>query len=59
MNDGGYYDGWTEHTVILTASLTSGFDIKITGRDKNSIKDHLYETFSLALQKEIRPAVAA
>lgn len=40
MNDSGYYDGWTEHRAIVTPRLT-GIDIKITGRNRNGIKDLL------------------
>lgn len=43
MND-GYYDGWTEHKLIITPTFGS-FDIRITGRDKNSIKEYLYDLF--------------
>ncbi len=53
MNDGGMYDGWTEHRVIITPDLASGFDIKVTGRDRNDIKDYLAETFHQALDAEI------
>lgn len=53
MNDGGFYDGWTEHKVIVTPSLTSDFDLKITGRDRNQIKEYLHEVFHSALSEEI------
>lgn len=53
MNDAGMYDGWTEHRAIVTPSLMSGFDIKITGRDRNQIKEYLHEIFSFALEQVI------
>lgn len=53
MNDGGYYDGWTEHSVIVTPSLAHGFDMRITGRDRNDIKDYIGEVFSSALSEDI------
>ena len=53
MNDGGFYDGWTEHKVIVTPSLTEDFSLKITGRDRNDIKDYLHEVFYDALTAEI------
>src|ERR1035438_3458182 len=34
MNEHGYYDVWTAHEAIITASLQHGYDIKITGRDR-------------------------
>jgi hypothetical protein len=52
MNDGGFYDGWTEHKIIVTPSF-SGLNIRITGRDRNQIKDHLYETFDYSLTRPI------
>ena len=33
MNEGGMYDGWTEHVLIVTPSLWHDFDLRITGRD--------------------------
>jgi hypothetical protein len=54
MNDGGYYDGWTTHTVTVRASLVYDLDIKIGGRNRNDIiKDYLYELFSVALSAEV------
>lgn len=53
MNDAGYYDGWTEHKVIVTPSLQFGFDLKITGRNRNDVKEYLTETYHLALEEEI------
>jgi len=49
MNDGGYYDGWTEHQVIVTSSLVHGINIRITGTDRNQIKDYLHQVFSFWL----------
>lgn len=53
MNDGGMYDGWTEHTVIVTPDLASGYDLRITGRDRNDIKEYLAEVYGYALQQEV------
>lgn len=53
MNEGGYYDGWTEHVVTVTPSFLGGFSLKISGRDRNDIKDYISESFSLALNAEI------
>lgn len=50
MNDGGYYDGWTEHEVIVTPSLQFGLNLRITGRDKRDIKNYLYDVFYESLQ---------
>lgn len=55
MNETGYYDGWTEHTLIVTPSLLSGIDLRITGRDRNQIKDYLHETYMMALTQDNLP----
>lgn len=53
MNEGGYYDGWTDHTVIVTPSLVSGTNLRITGRDRNDIKEYLAQVFDAALDQEV------
>lgn len=53
MDENGGYDGWTEHRIIVSPSLQFGFNIKITGRDRNEIKDYLHEIFSHALNREV------
>lgn len=52
MNEVGFYDGWTSHKIIVTPSLICGFDLKITGRDKNGIKEYLAQLFEHALEQE-------
>ena len=49
MDDNGSYDGWTDHSIIVTASLTSGIDLRVTGRNRNDIKEYLAEMFQYAL----------
>lgn len=46
MDENGYYDGWTEHNVIITPAFGNSIDIQITGRDRNQIKDYLGDVFS-------------
>lgn len=53
MNDGGYYDGWTDHSLVVTPSLQFGFDMKITGKDRNQIKEYLYQVFAPCLEHVI------
>ena len=53
MNDAGMYDGWTEHTVVVTASLMFGFNLRITGRNRNDIKEYLVSLFQESLLKEV------
>lgn len=49
MDEHGCYNGWTDHQVIVKPSLQFGIDIRITGRDKNQIKEYLYETYGYTL----------
>lgn len=53
MNNGGYYDGWTEHKIIITPNLSEYPDIKITGRNKDQIKEYLCDIFSDCLFAEV------
>jgi len=53
MNEGGMYDGWTHHEVKIVPNLLHGFDLKISGRDRNAIKEYMYETFAADLEREI------
>ena len=48
MSETGFYDGWTEHKVIVTPSF-AGIDLRITGRNRNDIKDHIHDCFSSIL----------
>ena len=53
MNEGGFYDGWTEHRVTITPSLEFGYRMRISGRDRNCIKDVIQDYFSQALECEV------
>lgn len=64
MNDGGYYDGWTVHRVIVTPSLGHKFTLRITGPNRNDIKDYLHECYRSALTEVLdatpaQPAMAS
>jgi hypothetical protein len=52
MNEVGYYDGWTDHTVIVTPTF-SGIDITVTGRDKNDVKNYIGEVFYDCLRETV------
>lgn len=54
MNENGYYDGWTHHRVIITPCLSHDFEMRITGRDRNGIKDYIAEQFAHVLRQEYR-----
>lgn len=53
MNDGGYYDGWTQHRVTVRPSW-QGIGIDISGRDRNGIKEYLHQTWDCALTAPCR-----
>ena len=52
MNEHGFYDGWTEHRITVKPSLAFGFELTISGRDRNEIKDYLSDVFYLWLREE-------
>jgi len=52
MNDGGYYDGWTQHTITVTPSFIGGFSLKISGPNRNQVKDYLGDLFHAALNDD-------
>lgn len=58
MNEVGYYDGWTEHTVTVTPSFT-GFNLRISGRNRNDIKEYIGDVFHTALGVEVDPPQVA
>ena len=45
MNENGMYDGWTEHEIIVTPSLAFTINIKITGKNRNQIKEYLHDVY--------------
>ena len=51
MDSNGYYAGWTDHEIIVTATH-DGPDIRVTGRNRNGIKDYLAKIFYYALQQK-------
>lgn len=53
MNENGYYDGWSEHVIRVTPNLARRFDMTISGRNRNEIKDYIGDTIHAALDAEI------
>lgn len=53
MNDAGMYAGWTSHEVIVTPDLGMRFNTRVTGRDRNGIKDYLADTFAHCINIDI------
>jgi hypothetical protein len=42
----------TEHKVIATPSFQGGFNLRITGRNRNDIKEYIAEEFYYLLAKD-------
>lgn len=53
MNDGGYYDGWTEHVLHVTPSFEHGFICRFTGSNRNDIKSYLSDVYNDWLGEEV------
>ena len=55
MNDGGYYDGWSELKIVVTPSLSFGFSCRITGilRKYRYDDGFFYDAFNCALDQEV------
>lgn len=52
MNGAGFYTGWTDHKVVIRPSLAFGFEVKVTGQNRNLIKDYIADVFIQALMHE-------
>jgi hypothetical protein len=59
MDENGMYDGWTEYTVTITPSLGLDYRIKVSGRDRNDIKEYIADSFALALDCQIEDSAVA
>jgi hypothetical protein len=51
MSEHGFYDGWTEHRVIVTPDWR-GLTLRISGPNRNEIKDYLHDCLANALEAE-------
>ena len=52
MNEGGYYDGWTEHTIRVRPSLMLGMTVTVSGPNRNQIKDYLQELYHRVMDSD-------
>lgn len=53
MDANGGYDGWTDHSITITPDFVSQINLRITGRDRNDVKEYIHEVFSDVLTREI------
>ena len=52
MSANGFYDGWTQHKIHLVPAF-GGFDMRVTGKDRNGIKEYIAETVGAALEARV------
>lgn len=52
MNEGGYYDGWTEHTIRVRPSLLLGMTVSLSGPNRNDIKEYLHELYHRVMDSD-------
>lgn len=45
VDENGYYDGWTSHTITITPSLYFGIKINVSGKNRNGVKEYLSDLF--------------
>jgi hypothetical protein len=53
MDGAGYYSGWTEHTVTLTPAFIGRFHLRISGRNRNDIKEYIASEFDHVLSLDV------
>ena len=53
MNETGYYMNWSHHVVTVLPSLQNDITLRISGRNVNEIKDHLWCVFEDSLKAEV------
>jgi hypothetical protein len=53
FTEDGVEDGYTSHTVIVKPSLTFGFTLRITGHDRNDVKEHIAQLFNAQLREDV------
>lgn len=53
LTEFGFYDGWTDHTCVVTPSLAHGYEVRITGRNRNDIKEYLQQLYHEAMYADI------
>jgi hypothetical protein len=52
MTGAGYYAGWHGYCFIVRPTF-DGFNLRVTGRDVDGVKEYLGDLFAFALEQEI------
>lgn len=51
---GASNSGWTNHKIYVTPSFHgTGLNLRVTGHDRNEVKDLIYEAFQTALEQDV------
>ncbi len=50
MDPNGYYAGWGDYQAVIRPAF-HGIDLTIKGRNRNDIKEYLYQTYEYALTR--------
>ena len=53
MDDHGYYDQWTDHTIRVKPSLLHDTELTVSGKNHRMIKDYIADSFMCALEEEV------
>lgn len=48
----GFYSGWTEHQILAVPTF-DGFELKVSGKDRDGIKEYIAEVFHNALMTDV------
>ena len=51
MDEHGYYNGWTHHRITVTPTF-AGIVVKVSGSNRNWIKEYLADTYATCLESE-------
>jgi hypothetical protein len=51
MDEHGFYDGWTNHTITVRPSLEFDLILKVSGSNRNDINSYLHDLFYECLTK--------
>ncbi len=50
MDENGFYDGWTDHTITVTPTF-SGIHVRVGGGRRNNIREYLADLYREALSE--------
>lgn len=54
MDENGFYDGWTEHTIVVKPVFIGRINLRISGPNRKNIKEHIHNVFYDCLTEQVR-----